>query len=353
MSVGPDELTELIEASWLGAAEREATRATTVIDTIQKTNISADLASDNSKYLRQVVEAHREILKPDAYERLTRTDMFGVPVNFIDATVRRKEGRDQIFMFEGMQQLIFFYASLIRVMDLLGVEQPDYTVTVGGEDHPAVVLAGMAGFAILADGMATGREFGAISDLVDPAAFRNTGLGYQGAVMFILLHELGHIERGHLGSGIGRSEVHEMELAFPEEIRSRQLKEFEADAFAIEAIREDMRAVWMSNVLFFLGPFAFIETFMHPKAAAHPLSANRISRLVKAAGLTGEDARIPLEIVDSLKGMLQRQLVDRSLDEDRRGRIAETMPVEVAYKVFDTIRHDLVASNQLLGQFPE
>jgi len=353
MPIGPDELERLLTESWTGAAPREATRLQTVIDTIHKANVTADLGSESSAFLRRVIETHQSILMPDAHAELLAAQSYAVPVNFADATARIVEGQSQIFLFEGMQAILHFYVSLIRVMDLLALEHPDYRIALGETVYPASEAAGMAGFSMLADALQTGRELGAIDDFIEPGAFRNAQFGYQGAVLFVLLHELGHIKLGHLKAGLGRSEVHDLPLAYPEEIRTRLNNEFEADAFALAAIKPEMRALFMLNVLFFLGPYAFIETFMAPKGSAHPLAVNRIQRLIVSAGFTDEEARVAAGVVQSYLGMLNRESLKRPLDEDRRGRIGETMPVAFAYKVFDTIRNDLTRHGMQLGQFQE
>jgi hypothetical protein len=334
MSIPSDELAELVGLTKTGAAPAEAERLQTTIDTIRRANVTARLDSSQSRFLRNLTDKHAHFMSSDAVDLLRTTDLYGTDLAIANAIPRHRNGRRQIILFEGLCHLIRYYADLITVLNLIQTLRPTATIIVEGEPQPEVSALSSAGFAIIADFIESGRTVRTLSPLLGPKSRRNAAIGYLGAVLFILLHELGHLQLGHLAGARDRTERLPLALPIDETIDHYQQQEFDADAFAFRSLRDEVREDFISSVLFFLGPFAFLEAFALPDAKTHPLSVNRAAHLASLLGPDGRAAHAVARIVESQAAGIKN--LARSRNENRgdvRHRIREKMPLDLANRI--------------------
>ena len=102
-----------------------------------------------------------------------------------------------------------------------------------------------------------------------------------GALMFLLLHELGHIVCGHL-----QADAKPRHLPFvtviDEEMNQYQQQEVEADQYALDALIEPakpMGGFWLEQSLNF---FSSLELVTGKRASTHPLALNRAAHARRA-----------------------------------------------------------------------
>jgi len=345
MSIGPNELIRLLEQTRARVAPAEAASVQIAIDTIRHTGLRAESGSDSSRRIQKILKAHRELLEPAAAARLERVQIFGVDIHICDALPRIDAGQDQVVVFDGLLYLIRFHVDMINAMVLLQSQRADAHVTVDGEEMPLWLALSLAGHALIVDAIQSGRPLAGLGDLMGPVAQRRAEIGYAGAVLFLLLHELGHIDCGHLTHG-SRSERSEGMLRVPEALTAHQQNELEADAFAMRCLRGEIRSEFVSSVMFCLAPFAFAQTFATLDAPTHPLAVNRLARIADHLALTG-DAEFDNAVCSIVTGEVERftRLAPQRAEAggDMRFRLREHMPLQRAYETLSIVRSAVLA----------
>lgn len=346
MLIKTAELIQLLEGTKTRAATREAEHIHIAIDTLEHTGLIGSTTSDSSKRIRRIVNANIGLITPDAQKRLKGVDVFGINIPVCDAFPRIKDSHHQLIIFDGLLYLIRFYADLQNLLALMNTYRSDAQITIDEEAMPEALALSLAAHALIVENIETGALLPDIGDLLGPIASKRAGIGYAGAVMFLLFHELGHIDCGHLSSGF-LSERNISSLAIPEEINDYQNKEFEADRYAMLCMREELRNSFISSVIFFMAPFSFSETFSERKKDTHPLTVNRIAHL--ASNLSFPDdpelEEATRNIVNSEIGRFTRLAPQRAdAGGSIRSKITEEMPISQAYRTIELVKRN-IASN--------
>jgi IrrE N-terminal-like domain len=157
------------------------------------------------------------------------------------ATRSSRKGIERIFVFDGLKHLIHYHSDLIKVLGLLNAHRANVEYELpDGSVLPEPLAFSLAGYAILANFHETRRAPMTIHDMLGPKAQADVMAAFRGAVCFVLLHELGHIELGHLRFSEVRSERGHLSLQEPELLNAYQEAELEADAFAMNLIPAEM-----------------------------------------------------------------------------------------------------------------
>lgn len=97
-----------------------------------------------------------------------------------------------------------------------------------------------------------------------------------GAATFILLHEMGHIALSH---HVRKDTLlpADFALSVEQSLSEYQIKEFEADDFAMASLRETLRALHLPWINMALNFHVQRETMLGERAPHHPISINRLS----------------------------------------------------------------------------
>jgi hypothetical protein len=287
---------------------------------------------------------------PDAAKvALSSVDIFGVDSNYANAIPQVAGGRRRIFVFEGLQRLVLFYADLVKVLDALQELRPNARAAFDTEMLPEALAFSMAGFSTLSNAMSEQRMPATIHDMLGPIARRDVLSAYRLAMTFVLLHELGHIELGHLGLDGVRSERGHLDLAQPEPLSDFQLDELGADAFAFGLLPHRLRGEFMPSLMFLLGGHAFLEAFSGSLSAHHPLAVNRLGALADLAPMEEADkAIVRAWIGDQVESWRNFGRQRSEFGADLRARIEERMPVANAYRVLADIKARVAAEIGLL-----
>jgi hypothetical protein len=162
---------------------------------------------------------------------------------------------------------------------------------------------------------------------------------FRGALCFVLLHELAHIELGHLSTKRLRSERFQPVLLESEPLNQWQAEEMEDDLYAWELIQPETRHAFVPSIIFFLGAYAFIEVFSGSLTKAYPLAINRLSNLLSHTDMKANDMNIAVSWVEQQANTLRSLRLDRDQSGGSiRDRIKESMPVETAYKIISEIK---------------
>lgn len=334
----------------MGAAPRETSEARAVAGEILRDGRGARLDSTSSKSLQSVLIATNAELGSRAIERLARVEIYGDETSYINAVPQARKGIERIFVFDGLKHLIHYHSDLIKVLGLLQAHRPgvEYQLPDGSVLSESLAFS-MAGYSILANFHETRRVPMTIHDMLGPKAQAEVLAAYRGALCFVLLHELGHIELGHLKFSEVRSERSHLSLREPEALSSYQEAELEADAFAMNLIPRHARATFTPSLIFFLGAFAFIEVFSGGLSESHPLAVNRLARLVDLCEMDQADQSILVSWIGGQVENYRRFAQDRAIHGGSiRSRIAESMPADQAYAVVLEIKRRVAAQHGVL-----
>jgi hypothetical protein len=333
------QLCQWVAESSVRANARNSEHIRQIIDTFEHTGLVADSNSEESRCIQNIAKVHREIIISPAFSELERTEIFGVAVPQCDAFPMYYKETPCIIVFDGLLQLVRFNTDLQILIALLNEKIPEETIEVNGE-HMSIALAmSLAGHVALTESIDTGHQLMDITAVLGSNATQRSEYGYGAAVIFYVLHELGHIVCGHLEQGFV-SERMSIDIAISEDINENQKMEFEADSYALSCIHPNVRNPIISSLVFALGPFAFLETFRGNLNKKHPLTVNRIAELARQVDFPEEPelAEAVLSVVTSEVNRFERLAEERRLNNGNiQKRIRNTMTLSMAYETMNKV----------------
>ncbi len=123
----------------------------------------------------------------------------------------------------------------------------------------------------------------AAADLLDPVTKHRVGVLLEAVLMFLLLHELGHVD-SHRRAGADAATPHLVwEFAVPENVDAAKDEEFYADAFALKAVPPAFALPLVHAATFFLHLHNYVDATSGAPPQLHPLCVSRIARLYELA----------------------------------------------------------------------
>lgn len=160
---------------------------------------------------------------------------------------------------------------------------------------------------------------------------------FAGCLSFIVMHELGHIEFGHLSPNLEGPRITPPLLISPEEINRRKLEEFEADLFVLKGIAPEWSFSARGICAGVLGFLAFIEGRLPTASTTHPMSVNRLHNALNAFGPAPSDPSPDYaRQFDSTVGKLSDIAAGFSQRADARGGTPAWDILEYGYDVSGT-----------------
>lgn len=355
MCIATDELITILTESRTGALPNEAKRIDTVVNYIGAKSAVATLHSPSSKSLRSFIDANVGLFSEETFKKLQDVEIYGVDIPHIDAIPRiRPDGRRQIIIFDALKHLIHYYADLTNVAARLQRLRPDARGAPGMDaiERESLIFL-MAGHSILSAFLEAPHLVPAtIHDMLGPTARQHARSAFILGVIFIILHEFAHLELGHCATGHIVSERPVPRLAQSEELSAMQLREFEADRYAVELIVPERRKECMPSAAFLFGGYSFMEAFSgYSSQSSHPLATNRIAALLDVvdADMDEADRNVFSDLVAGRVQAIQRMTPER---EEQGGslrfRIEKTMPYLEAVAATRAIKERVLSETGLL-----
>ena len=300
--------------------------------------------------MKQLIQSHHPILVEEARQALAETPVFGLESPTCDAFVYRYEDQPCIMVFDGLLYLLRYYVDLQQLLALLAPLEDE--IEVGGQTIGLGLACSLAGHVIFVSCIKNATLPADIGHVLGPNATRRAEYGYGAAALFYVLHELGHIQCGHLGVRWRiLSERVQLQMRVPEDMIEAQRLELEADEYALRHFVPEVRGSIISSVMFAMLPFAFVESFQGRLDREHPLTVNRLAQLAKKVEFSEEPhlAATVMDIVDSAVKRYGRLSDLRSTSGgDASFRIEETMSVPEAYQLMKAVLQRVKSSNRLL-----
>lgn len=291
--ITPDRLSSLVLEATRGVTDLEAERSRIVASLILREQIFGDTESDSSKKLRHMLSIVKSELGQKNYERFSKIDIFGIQMDYINAIPDIDDGRERIIIFDGMIKFVEFFTNAIKISDLLMLNRPNSLFRFpSGRDVPEV-FAFLSACIVLMIAFKDKSHAPENLDAILAQDAKNDALaGIYGAVTFIMLHELAHIELDHLSLNGAKSTASAFTLLEEQELGADRHIELEADEHAILQIPQEARNAFIPSIIFFLGGFSIFEAYGGEIEKSHPLAVNRLHCILKNCGTDRETISI-------------------------------------------------------------
>ena len=238
-------------------------------------------ADDAALFLRNTVSYFRTIISPSHLERLEQTDIYVVLKPICNAYANNVDG--SIVIFDGLLKALIFR---MEISLLIARVQKHFDVVsaksgMSAKDFRDIAFSALS---LSLHFLNHPNTLPRLQDHFDEDLKRDARIAFGGGLLFILFHELGHLVLGH-GVATARGRLRNVPaLAYSETMNLGKEQEFEADAFAFEAILPEVRTAVIVNVWYIMIFFLDFEVFVSGSAPAHPFSINRVGRLNDISG---------------------------------------------------------------------
>jgi hypothetical protein len=308
--LGPSELSDAL-TSVRHSLVRSALVATvdTCLASIHSNGVIVHDGSRPTTFVREVIAAYSECLTPDALERLRATPVFCHDLPLCNAVARRSSsGRPFILFYSGLlsvakyrQSVAIIASNLEYMLEQKSNDLPRAKQALGELIAPAQALS----YWFYLEQLQL-PEFDSVFCDAHKTQLAH-GLGC--AVMFVALHELGHIVLGHLDG----QQAPSAQIAtnyIDEDINTWKMMEFAADEFAISGIKPSLRMSFITSVFIILDLISDIECSCFPRTETHPYVLNRVNNLASALGL--ENDRFYSQRTHSLLSQKKALLAERA-----------------------------------------
>ncbi|WP_028886242.1 hypothetical protein [Teredinibacter turnerae] len=208
-------------------------------------------------------------------DRLNQTRIYVLPLPVIIAySDLNAHGQPIIVISNGMVEIIASHIFHAYVTNQLPEELQDFFLLDRRRDMGANELVTNTLFVMQSHHFRHGSALPNFRALLDPGAIAQCSYAINGALSFILLHELGHHELGHITSC---STIEDCGAQFIDEPTSEgKQHEREADQYAFDAIKPEAQIVgtfWQHQALSFFSSLELVAG--QALSNDHPLSLNR------------------------------------------------------------------------------
>jgi hypothetical protein len=248
--------------------------------------LSLDKRDKSTMQLMELIEPQRIFLKQTKQDKLLNgTEVYCLPYPLPMAYCTQVDDRDIIIVGQGLIDLISYTIHCAHFENTIPLHFSSYHSLKYRRDMPFTELVSNCLFLFALRFYCYAEPIPDIYTLLTEQQKEDSKIAISGALLFIILHELGHIQLGHLDGHNVRPSV--KAKLIHEELNSTRQIELEADAFAIRSLIEPAQEAgqyWCSMAMSFFSNLELISGTQHD---THPLAINR--RFVSAnSANTGE-----------------------------------------------------------------
>lgn len=225
--------------------------------------------------LRQALEASRFFLSPERQSLFDKYCIYVLPHPAFIAFAQRggSDGPDAIVISQGTIDLIAASIHDAYVQSLIPDSVHDVVLENFRQDMGLLQLLANTLFLLRYRTYRYCEPLPGFSLCLDEKALRSCANGIQGALMFLLLHEIGHLELNHFDRFTARAMQYE--LVVDEYLSEYQKHEVEADQYTLDSLiprAQPIVTYWMSQALSFFVSLELVSGF---RDAHHPMALNR------------------------------------------------------------------------------
>jgi hypothetical protein len=260
---------------------------------IAEGRVTASLQSLESRWARARIDHNRPLLSIEGQRLIDEVDLYVVPHMYHNATATFQEDRRTIIIYRGLLDAIVYFSSINQFIVGLPTEFddvfplksfPNWTVrSAVGVLLPILLVH------FFRDMMALPPVFGSLNDEQKKVVIGTV----DSALIFLVCHELGHFELGHLTLDVRPARTVICDLLFEESLTDYQREEIDADEFAIGLFQPELLGLAPGSILAALSPLSFFEPLLEWKSRSHPFSANRISHISRIGAEKAQELGMP------------------------------------------------------------
>jgi len=244
------------------------------VERVMAQHMTLGTESVEDKQLLRHMKEQLDFVSPDKRYLLSQCEIYVLPFPLCISYAHEFENRKIILIATGLIDLIAntIFASYVQAS--LPTELDEYFFLKFRRDMPASHLFANALFLLQLHFYRYCSPLPNLQALLSPEMLKEAKDGINGALVFIMLHELGHHQLGHLESKkIRPMRYHKI---IDESYSIDQHQEMDADNFALESLIEPARVIgtfWHQNAINFFMQIALVSG--EHSGADHPLSINR------------------------------------------------------------------------------
>jgi hypothetical protein len=294
-------ILELIQAwSALAPDVGSRTAASAILRHVAQTDSPVTTSDPEALFVRSIVDQLRELIRPEYQERLSRTDIYVVNEPLCNAGAELEPGH--IVLFDGLLEVLQFRMELSLLIAEIN-KHFDAIAVKAGLTREGFISTAFQAQSLSLHFLHHPQPLPKIGESFGARLTHDAEHAFAGGLLFILLHEFGHLELRHSALNLGSAASTAPTLACVEDVNFRKEQEFEADAFAFEAMVPRARSMLIVNAWYVMGLILDYESLAGNRNNTHPLAINRIAKLNELSGAL-DDAVIAESVANMFKSRL-------------------------------------------------
>jgi hypothetical protein len=310
-------ITQLVEAwSPVIPAVGADPPAQAIVRKIERAGIQATTDDEPARILRDTIGEFRELVRPEVWQRITDTDIYVVPEPLCNAGAELSPRH--IVLFDGLFQVLGYRIQLSLLLAEIR-KHFDASAHKSGFTQEQFTSAAWHAQLLSLHFLEHPEPLPNFSDLFDERLHSLSSIAFGGSLLFIVLHELGHLELQHRVTAHGPMNGPPPVMACLEDFNFLKKQEYEADAFAFAALVPEARTALIVNVWYLMSLILDFESLAGRYNKSHPLAINRVARLNELSGALRDPAlrASARTIFNARLDLMQSRLEPVHLEETR------------------------------------
>jgi hypothetical protein len=230
------------------------------------------------------------------------TPVWILPSPLVNAFVTRRNGQDDIIVYEGTLQvlafLIWFWVSSTKLSTQIEKASMQEQDRIDIKNHRDLCL--LLAPPLIMSCLRAPTPLPNLSTLLQAEDERTAKIHLICAECFMLLHEEAHVRLGHTAGGGSAPLLQEFKLIVDETLKDCQVEELEADAHALRSVAKNVRGHIAMGAIWFLLIVAYHEAFLMRVSTAHPLALNRMQAILDSRCMDEAQSRLTQVLIEGM-----------------------------------------------------
>ncbi|HEV2693069.1 MAG TPA: hypothetical protein VG347_09270 [Verrucomicrobiae bacterium] len=285
--------------------------------------------------VRQILEQYRSLIVPEHYKELTDLDIYVPSLPLCNAVANTR--KRYIIVYEGLLQALRYRLEASLIINAVGKQRATSNDNLSISDDDFKTLA-FRTILLPLHFYRNHNPLPTVFQTLEPSLQQDAFIGFAGILIFVLLHELGHIKLHGSMLAAEHGEIYLPALACSEQLNRFKTEELEADQFAFEAFVPEARGVALINAAFAFQFFADLEQSSGIFKSDHPMIVNRLTHLSQLPNAMNDDI-IKLHFLKMLENhrfLTNIQITGKHSHEDQLPRgLISSMAETSLYRLID------------------
>lgn len=315
------------------------------IKLIQQKKLRLDSESAHARALKILSEEATLFVLPEVKALLAECEIYVLPLPICIAYCEVIEGKNRIVIASGILDLISHSLFLAHFGNVVPDKYEAYFLLKFPKKLPLADLLTNALFLLEYRFYSLGEPLPDLKPYIDDNQLAAIRTSMSGAVAFILLHELGHLQLGHVTRNTVRPVT--IQPAIPERLNTMQQQELEADQFVTDCLYDQAKPLatyWQHQAVAF---YSQLELLSGMRSEDHPLAINRSAISDSVRGEIGKEFGLESN-PGHFETLRERFLATEAETREGRNFIVETTR-EGCMKVIDEVANVLEQDDISIG----